>query len=259
MAMKIGACRNYLVSLEEFPEAADFVEVAAWDLYDLEQSKIDELRRAVEAGCFRTYSANGLFPRDLRLTGDVDWGKVRDYCALIFDRLAQIGVSMVVFGSGKAKHVPDGFPMEKAWEQLYELGAILSDTAAQYGQTVVVEPLSYSEVNIVNTYEDAVRYCRAVNRDNFKALVDFYHFDNNKEDFATIEQNKEFLYHTHIATPVKRSRPETEEEWAFFKKCISFLHKIGYQNALSFEGGAHDTEQFNAMLSEMKAFYRSIL
>lgn len=259
MAMKIGACRNYLVSLGEFPEKADFVEVAAWDLYDLEQSKIDELRRAVEEGRFRTYSANGLFPQDMRLTGDVNWKEVRDYCELILDRLAQIHVSMVVFGSGKAKHVPDGFPMEKAWEQLYELGAILSDTAAKYGQTVVVEPLSYSEVNIVNTYEDAVKYCRAVNRDNFKALVDFYHFDNNKEDFATIERDKEFLYHTHIATPIKRSRPETEEEWAFFKKCIAFLHRIGYQKALSFEGGAHETEQFNAMLSGMKEYYKTLL
>ena len=259
MAMKIGACRNYLVSLGEFPEEADFVEVAAWDLYSLEQAKIDELRRAVEEGRFRTYSANGLFPQDLRLTGDVDWSKVREYCAHILDILAQIGVSTVVFGSGKAKHVPDGFPMEKAWDQLFELGAILSDGAAKYGQTVVVEPLSYAEVNIVNTFEDAVRYCRAVNRDNFKALVDFYHFDNNKEDFATIERNKDFLFHTHIATPVKRSRPETEEEWAFFKKCISFLHGIGYQGALSFEGGAHETEQFNQMLRGMKAHYRTLL
>ena len=48
--MKIGTCRNYLKSLEEFPEAADFVEVAAWDLYDLENEKIEDFRRVVEAG-----------------------------------------------------------------------------------------------------------------------------------------------------------------------------------------------------------------
>ncbi len=256
--MKFGACRNYLKALEEFPEAADFIEVAAWDLYALEQSKIDELRHAVEAGRFRTYSANGLFPQDLRLTGDVDWKKVREYCELIFERLAEIQVFMVVFGSGKAKHVPEGFPMEKAWDQLFELGALLSDIAAKYGQTVVVEPLSYAEVNIVNTYTDGVKYCRTVNRDNFKLLVDFYHFDNNKEDYATIERDRDLLYHTHIATPVKRSRPETEEEWAFFEKCISFLDRIGYQGALSFEGGAHETEQFNQMLSRMKAYYKTL-
>ena len=256
--MKIGTCRNYLKSLEEFPEAADFVEVAGWDLCKLENEKIEDFRRVVEAGGFRTYSANGLFPTDIRLTGDVDWKGVREYCELIFYRLAQIHVSMVVFGSGKAKHVPDGFPMEKAWDQLFELGALMSDIAAKYGQTVVVEPLSYTEVNIINTYEDAVKYCKAVNRSNFKALVDFYHFDHNGEDFATIEKNKEWLYHTHIATPVKRSRPMNEEEWAFFDKCIFFLKRIGYQGALSFEGGAHETSEFNEMLWRMKAYEKTL-
>ena len=256
--MKIGTCRNYLKTIEEYPKAADFVEVAAWDLYDLSEEKMNEVVRAVEDGRLITYSANGLFPQDLRLTGDVDWNRVREYCEHILYRLAQIRVSTVVFGSGKAKHVPEGFPMEKAWEQLYELGALLADIGKKYGQTVVVEPLSYAEVNIVNTFEDAVSYCRAVNRDNFKALVDFYHFDNNGEDFATIEKNKEFLYHTHIATSKTRTRPQNEEDWAFFEKCISFLHRIGYQNALSFEGGAHETEQFNEMLSRMKAYYRTL-
>jgi len=256
--MKIGACINYLKALEEFPSAADFVEIAAMDLRSLEQGTIDELRCAVEEGRFRAYSANGLFPSSLRLTGEVDTGKVREYCEHIFYRLAQIHVSTVVFGSGKAKHVPDGFPMEKAWDQLFELGAMMSDIAARYGQTVVVEPLSYTEVNIVNTYEDAVKYCRAVNRSNFRALVDFYHFHSNGEDFATIERDKDLLYHTHIATPIHRSRPQTEEEWRFFEKCISFLDRIGYQGGVSFEGGAHEIAQFNEMLTQMKAYAQTL-
>lgn len=253
--MKFGICMNYKKAMAAYPQNADFFEIAAWDLKDLSNQEIAEIKNAVESGRIKTYSANGLFPQDLRLTGDVNWDLVREYCENIFYRLADLNVKTVVFGSGKAKHVPDGFPREKAWEQLYELGTLLSDIAKPYGQTVVVEPLSYREVNIVNTVEEGAGYCRMVNRDNFKLLVDFYHFDNNAEDWASLERNKDLLYHTHIASPKKRTLPDGEDDWSFFARCIEVLKNIGYQGAMSFEGGAHETSEFEAMLERMKPLY----
>ena len=256
--MKIGSCINYAKALENFPKNADFVEVAVWDFLDIENEKFNQMKKAVEEGYFKTYSANGLFPQTLRLTGDVDWNAVRDYCDKMFYRMAELKVSMIVFGSGKAKHVPDGFPREKAWEQLYELGNLMADIAKPLGQTVVVEPLRYQEVNIVNTYAEGADYCRKVNRDNFKLLVDFYHFDANGEDFATIEADKDLLYHAHIATPENRTRPTTDQEWAFFTDCIQKLKSIGYTRGLSFEGGDHEIADFDAMLARMKEIYNSL-
>ncbi|MBE6589750.1 MAG: sugar phosphate isomerase/epimerase [Ruminococcaceae bacterium] len=256
--MKFGACINYEKALNSYPVETQFVEIAAWDFVNIEKEKLDRLKKAVEDGSFTTYSSNGLFPRDLRLTGDVDWNAVREYCNKTFYRMAELKVSVLVFGSGKAKHVPDGFPREKAWEQLYELADLMADIAKPLGQTVVVEPLRYEEVNIVNTFSEGAEYCRRVNRDNFKLLVDFYHFDANGEDFSTIVENKDLLYHTHIATPVNRTRPTTAAEWEFFEDCIKKLKSIGYDKALSFEGGAHETEQFNEMLSRMKKIYASL-
>lgn len=256
--MKIGSCINYEKALNDYPKYADFVEIAAWDFVDIEKEKLDRMKKAVEDGWFKTYSSNGLFPQTLRLTGDVNWQEVRDYCDKMFYRMAELKVSMIVFGSGKAKHVPDGFSREKAWEQLYELGNLMADIAKPLGQTVVVEPLRYEEVNIVNTYAEGADYCRKVNRDNFKLLVDFYHFDSNGEDFATIEADKDLLYHAHIATPKNRTRPTTEEEWAFFEDCIRKLKSIDYTKGLSFEGGAHATKDFDAMLFRMKEFYKSL-
>ncbi len=256
--MKFGACINFEKAQEAYPKHTDFVEIAAWDLVDLEKERLDHLKKAVEDGWFTTYSSNGLFPQDLRLTGDVNWDAVRAYCDQIFYRLAELKVSVLVFGSGKAKRVPDGFSREKAWDQLYELGNLMSDIAKPLGQTVVVEPLRFEEVNIVNTFAEGAEYCRTVNRDNFKLLVDFYHFSANGEDFSTIEQNKDLLYHTHIATANTRTRPTTEEDWAFFEDCIKKLKSIGYDRAMSFEGGPHECEQFNEMLLRMKKIYETI-
>ena len=251
--MKFGICMNYKQAMEEYPFNADYFEIAAWDLKDLGKEEIGEIQSAIKNGKIKTYSANGLFPQDLRLTGDVKWDLVREYCDMIFYKLAQLDVKTVVFGSGKAKHVPDGFSREKAWEQLYELGNLLSDIAGSHGQTVVVEPLSYKEVNIVNTVEEGAEYCRKVNRDNFKLLVDFYHFDNNAEDWASLEKNKNLLYHAHIASPKKRTLPDGEGDWEFFERSIKTLERIGFEGGLSFEGGRHDGVEYEAMLTRMKA------
>ncbi|MBQ8309990.1 MAG: sugar phosphate isomerase/epimerase [Clostridia bacterium] len=251
--MKFGICMNYKQAMEEYPFNADYFEIAVWDLKDFGKEEIGEIRTAIDDGRIKTYSANGLFPQDLRLTGDVKWDLVREYCDSIFYKLDELDVKTVVFGSGKAKHVPDGFSREKAWEQLYELGDLLSDIAKSHGQTVVVEPLSYNEVNIVNTVEEGAEYCRKVNRDNFKLLVDFYHFDNNGEDWGSLEKNKDLLYHAHIASPKKRTLPDGEDDWDFFARCIKSLKDIGFAGGFSFEGGRHDGVEYEAMLTRMKA------
>ncbi|MBQ9773306.1 MAG: sugar phosphate isomerase/epimerase [Clostridia bacterium] len=250
--MKFGICRGLDQSLEDYPHLADYVEISAMSLVDIDPKIYADFKKAVEEGSISTYSCNGLFPADIRLTGDVDWSVIKNYCDETFYKLAELNIKMLVFGSGKAKHVPDGFDRAKAWDQLYELGARLSDTAKQYGQTVVVEPLRYAEVNIVNTVAEGGDYCRTVNRDNFKLLVDFYHFVNNKEDPETLMQNRDLLAHTHIATVEERTRPTTEAHWSFFEDCLKQLKAIAYKGNLSFEGGFHAGEDMSAMVARMK-------
>jgi len=257
--MKIGACYSPRLALMEYPSPADYIEVSGMYVYAMEKETFQAVKQGVDAGVIQTYSCNGLIIPELRLTGpDVDFVAIREYCKRLFDRLAQLRVSMLVFGSGKAKHVPEGFPMEKAWEQLLELGTILSDEAGQYGQTVAVEPLSYDEVNIVNTVEDASYYARSVNRDNFKILVDFYHFNNNGESDVSLAKNQDLLVHTHISTAKTRAMPMTETEWMFFADCIKKLKAIGYDGGMSFEGKAVEGMTHGAMIARMKEIERNL-
>lgn len=251
--MEFGACYSPKRALTEYPFPADYIEVSGMYVHSMDDELFQTVKRAVEDGRIRTYSCNGLIIPELRLTGpDVDFEAIRAYCKSLFDRLAQLNVRMLVFGSGKAKHVPEGFAMEKAWDQLFELGNLLSEEAKRYGQTIAVEPLSYDEVNIVNTVEDAAHYAKTVNRDNFKILVDFYHFDNNGEDDASLARNKELLAHTHISTSKTRAMPQTEAEWSFFAECIKKLKAIGYDGGMSFEGKVVEGMTYEDMLTRMK-------
>ena len=183
---------------------------------------------------------------------------IENYCNELFDRLAELGVKMLVFGSGKSREVPDGFPMDPAWEQLYEVGHIFATKAKTYGQTIAVEPLAYGEVNIINTVEDGVAYAKTVNQENFKVLVDFYHFDSNGEPFSSLEKNRDWIVHTHFATSKNRTMPKSEEEWAFFTQCLTHLKRMDYTGSLSFEGGAFANDEFNAMIDRMKQIEKSI-
>ncbi len=257
--MKIGICRNMEQSVNDYPGKADYIEISAMDILGNLKEYYPRFKTAVDKGSVVTYSCNGLFPGDIRLTGDVNWDRIKEYCDETFYKLAEVKVKMLVFGSGKAKHVPDGFDRAKAWDQLYELGAYLSDTAKQYGQTVVVEPLRYQEVNIVNTVDEGAEYCRVVHRDNFKLLVDFYHFANNQEDWASLERNRDLLAHAHIATVEERTRPTTKEDWAFFERSINALRAINFTGNLSFEGGDHEACHMSEMAERMKEIARKPL
>lgn len=239
--MKFGICLGEKINNAElipyYPLGADYFELSGTRIAPLSDGDFRTLSDRVERGEIKPYSCNGLIAPEYRLTGEeVRPAEIREYCKRLFERLAKLRISMLVFGSGKAKNVPEGFPMERAWEQLYDLGAMMSDEAKQYGQTIVVEPLSYQEVNIVNTVEDAARYARVVNRGNFKILVDFYHFDNNKEPYDSLRTYKDELAHVHIATSVTRQMPETDADFAFFERNIRFLASIGYAGGVSFEG-----------------------
>ncbi len=250
MFMKFGMCLE-LEKLKKSKEyGADYAEVNCCQVYSLGNSEFVKLKKHIADENIVTYSCNGLVPADVRLTGDVKLDKIREYAKISFDRLAELGVTLLVFGSSAAKNVPEGFSFEKAWDQLYEVGAIFSDVAAQNGQTVAVEPLNRFEVNIVNTIEDAASYAKAVNRDNFKILADFYHVNKNEEPLSDIVKYKDLLVHTHIAS--KERYVITASDRDFTASCLNTLKEAGYNGGVSFEGLGSDDANATEMFKILK-------
>ena len=257
--MKIGMCVREKNALLDAPRSAEYLEAAATAIYHYDSETLERVKRAVREKTISLYSANVLIDPSLRLTGpEVHLEVIREYCKRLFATLSDLGIGMLVFGSGKAKHVPEGFPMKDAWEQLFELGDMLASEAKEYGQIIAVEPLSYTDVNIVNTVEEAAYYAKTVNRENFKILVDFYHFHNNREDPASLAKHRDLLVHAHFASALTRTPPRSEEDWAFFTECVTLLKGIGYQGHLSFEGRVKEEDDMEAVLTRMKRIEESI-
>ena len=123
---------------------------------------------------------------------------------------------------------------------------------------IAVEGLSYNECNVLNTLDDCARYVKAVNRDNFKLLVDFFHFDSNGEDFDSIKRNKDILVHAHFCAAKTRTVPASAEDWTFFEKCMQSLIDIGYTGNVSFEGIKPGNPELDLMLAEMKSRFSTL-
>ena len=89
----------------------EFIECGfAW-LSSLTDEEYDKVLAQVQAAPIRVEACNGMLPGDLKVVGDkVDEQAIRAYLEKTFARAQTLGVKVVVFGSGAARGVPEGYP-----------------------------------------------------------------------------------------------------------------------------------------------------
>ena len=252
--MKIGICTSVENMQKVLDAGFEFIEVNN-SKYGVQSDEDFEKAYAIAAkhpGV--ALASNGLVPGDIRLTGpDVDYDAIRAFCEKSFARLDRLGVKILVFGSSKAKIVPEGFSFDEAWEQLVNCVHIFSDVAAKHDQTVVIEPLRYDECNIINTVEDSVKLAKLANRENVKAHVDFFHLMQNGETLSQLAPLVKELGHVHIASPVKRT-PPTFDDGANYRAFFDTLRAGGYDGTVSFEGKSiEDPDRLKTLASFLKS------
>ena len=195
----------------------------------------------------RCEAANGFFPRDYTILGDeYDEEKMKAYIENGMKRGKEVGLETVVFGSGKARAIPDGMSYTAAFSGLAEfLGTVVSPIAAKYGVTVVIEPLRKDECNIINTVKEGVLLALMSGRENIAGLGDIYHMVGEGDTFDDIKQLKGSIKHAHISNPVgkngeKRRYPLDAGEFDY-KGFVGALEYAGCTRC-SIEAGTDDFE-----------------
>jgi sugar phosphate isomerase/epimerase len=177
---------------------------------------------------------NCLFPADLRITGPgVDLARVKAYAERACRRARDMGSSIIVFGSGGARKVPDGWPRDMAEAQLVEAMCAVGPVAKASGITIAMEHLNRSESNILNSLDEGMEYIRRANAPGISILCDLYHFALEKEPLESLVRTKGLLTHVHIAEPVGRVAPQPD-----MTDCRPFfrtLKSIGYDARISIE------------------------
>lgn len=235
--MKFGVCTTIENSKLLKEIGYDYIEMGLSSIASLNDGEFETLADKVQKSTLNVYAFNVLFPGTIKVTGcEANSDTIKSYLDKAFNRAKALGGSIVVFGSGGSRRVPENFSYEQAFEQLISFLTIGGSLARDNGITIVVEPLRSIETNIINTASEGLELTKAVNHPNVRLLIDFYHMTCVHEDADIIlKAGVEFIKHIHIANPEGRLWPKEISEanyYNFFKN----LKKIGYDGGISIEG-----------------------
>jgi len=239
-AVQVGYCTP-LRNLDAAKTAGfDYVELSTTEIANLSDADFDQAAARVRQVGLPVPATNLFLPAALKVTGPaIDRDQQMAHVKKAFDRLAKLGTQIVVFGSGGARQVPDGFPKDEAFQQLVDFGRRIAPEARARGITVTIEPLRRQETNIINSAAEGLRLVEAINDPNFQLMVDFYHLASEQEDPAIIQRASANIRHLHMANPTGRVFPRKWEEFDY-APFFAVLQKIGYDKRISVEASTQE-------------------
>lgn len=79
--------------------------------------------------------------------------------------------------------------------------------AKQNQMLLLLEPLNFTESNILQTIGEAQDMLQALGSPHVKLVVDYYHFQMQNEPLDALRAAKEQVYHLHFGMPPKRVYP----------------------------------------------------
>jgi len=239
-AVQVGYCTP-LRNLDAAKTAGfDYVELSTTEIANLSDADFDQAAARVRQVGLPVPATNLFLPAALKVTGPaIDRDQQMAHVKKAFDRLAKLGTQIVVFGSGGARQVPDGFPKDEAFQQLVDFGRRIAPEARARGITVTIEPLRRQETNIINSAAEGLRLVEAINDPNFQLMVDFYHLASEQEDPSIVLRAKDHIRHLHTANPQGRVFPLKWEEYDY-APFFANLRAIGYDKRISVEASTQN-------------------
>jgi D-psicose/D-tagatose/L-ribulose 3-epimerase len=238
--VKVGYCTG-LKNVDAAKAAGfDYVELSATEIAALGDADFAAAAAHLKQAGVATPTANLFVPQAIKVVGpEVNVEQQTAHIKKVMSRLSTLGVEILVFGSGGARRVPDGYSRDAAYKQLVDFSRRAAEEARPYGITVTIEPLRRQETNIINTAAEGLDLVNAVNHPNFQLMIDFYHLASEQEDPAIVIKAKDHLRHLHMANPQGRVFPQKWDEFDY-APFFANLKAIGYDKRISMEGSTTD-------------------
>jgi len=107
------------------------------------------------------------------------------------------------------------------------------DYAEKKGVRVLMEPVTRLQTNFINSTQEGIEFCKKVDRENFKLMLDIYHM--NIEDECIVKSFREakgYVEHIHMAENNRRILGSCGMN---LDSVIATLREIDYSHALSME------------------------
>ena len=242
LAVHIGYC-GPIKDIDAAKSAGfDYFELRTSEVAALSDTDYDKLAAKLRQIAMPTPAAYWFVPAEIKLTGpNTDKTKQAEYLERALSRMSRLGVHVIVFGSSGARNFPEGFAKQEAFQQLVDFGKRTGPIARKYGITIAIEAQRRAESNIINNTEESLEWVKAVNDPNIQLMVDYYHFEIEKEDPAVLAKVKDHLCHIHMANPENRVMPLMWEEHNY-GPFFTALRAIGYDQLIGLEASSKDLQ-----------------
>jgi sugar phosphate isomerase/epimerase len=142
-------------------------------------------------------------------------------------------MGIIVFGSGGARQVPEGFSRERARGQMLDLLRRIAPMAQSHDVTIVLEALNTKECNFINSLNEGASLVAEVDHPGLRLLVDIYHMLMENEPAAEIVKHGRWIHHAHVAELQGRFAPGTSGE--DLGPYLRALREINYRGMISYE------------------------
>jgi sugar phosphate isomerase/epimerase len=237
LIMQLGLCTSLENSATARHAGFDFIEENVQNFLvpaesdDVFQAKLHAIQ---PAAALPVPAANCFLPGALKCVGPgVDRPRLLDYALTAFCRADQAGISRIVFGSGAARAIPDGFPPAEARVQVLSLLRELAPHAQAHGVTIVFECLNPRECNFFNRLAEGAALVAETDHPNVRLVADLYHMALSGDGPEEILAHGRWIDHVHIAETEGRTAPGIHGQ--DFGPYLRALAKIAYPGAISYE------------------------
>ena len=240
--MKFGICASFTEVAALTHLSFEYLEenVQRFLLPEQPQAAFEDVWRVGRRLPIAIEVANSFLPADLPIVATparpVDTARLERYVKTTLRRAEQVGIRVLVLGSGTSRACPQEYAREAAIRQLEEHLARWSEWAGEHGVEIVLEPLRYEETNTVNTVAEGgalVSRLALMGASQIKLLADTYHMASNAENPETLLPWTSLLAHIHVAELAERAAPGQHGE--DFRSYFSALQRSGYQQRISIE------------------------
>lgn len=247
--MRIGICAGTDIRNPELIKKAgfDYMETGFNSVASMSDGDFLSLYSALAESGIKCEAANCFLHGEMSVTGkNVDYDALYKFIEKGFKRCKKLGAETVVFGSGRARDVKDGYPLRECYLQTVRF---LKETVAgfcdKYDIDLAIEPLCRQETQVINTLKEACIAASMTDSGRIHVLADIYHMLESGDDYTNILAVGSDLIHAHISYPVptgRHKRVYPNEKYGFdYSEFIDNLKKVGCPR-VSIEGSTDDFE-----------------
>lgn len=233
--MKIGICCGTERIKQAHDAGAEYIEPVMALMREKSDPELREIRRIAEGTGTTVDGFNCFFGGGISLYRDPP-EKIKAYIERNCETAALLGADYCVIGSGALRKIPEEADRGAYEEKFAGIMHTVAKTAAAYGLTVYIEPLSRVETNLINTLRDGMAFSKALCESNAGFVLDLFHFFVNGEELSELDGlTPGQPGHVHIARPDPDRGAPTEEDTDTLRIWSEKLKKARYGGRISLE------------------------